>query len=529
MSQVKVLDCTLRDGGYCNNWCFGLDNIKSILSGLSEAKLDFAECGYLSKKQPYEQGRSIFGSLDDLRTLLPPKSMKTTYVAMINYGEFSLDDVPVFSDGYVEGLRIAFHKKDMEAAIAFCQSVKKKGYKLFVQPMVSLSYTDDEFLRLIDAVNQIQPFAFYIVDSFGIMKRKDLIRLFYMVEHNLNEGIAIGYHSHNNMQLAYSNAQTLADINTNRTLILDSSVYGMGRGAGNLNTELFVEYINDIHGSHYSVKPLLKIIDTILADFYQQNRWGYSLPNYLSAKHNAHPNYAAFLSEKNTLTYEAIDEIFALMDEEKRNHFDKEYIELLYTKFLESGNTQESNLTELLVQLQGKEILLIAPGRSSLDEQDIIEVFIKQNKPITISINFDYTGYPSDYIFISNLRRYSSLKMNRIGKSIVTSNIPSVDSYAKIRYANLLNNQESVQDNAGLMLVKFLIQAKAKKIYLAGMDGYSVDSSSNYADGNLTMYTKKAHAEAMNVGMSKVLSTFSREIPIEFLTKPKFVFIKQEY
>ena len=312
----------------------------------------------------------------------------------------------------------------------------------------------------------------------------------------------------------------------NRMCIVDSSLCGMGRGAGNLNTELFVEYINDIHGLHYSVKPLLKIIDTILVDFYQQNRWGYSLPNYLSAKHNAHPNYAAFLSEKNTLTYEAIDEIFALMDEEKRNHFDKEYIELLYTKFLESGNTQESNLTELLVQLQGKEILLIAPGRSSLDEQDKIEVFIKQNKPITISINFDYTGYPSDYIFISNLRRYSSLKMNRIGKSIVTSNIPSVDSYAKIRYADFLNNQEAVQDNAGLMLVKFLIHAEVKKIYLAGMDGYSVDSSSNYADGNLTMYTKKAHAEAMNVGMSKVLSTFSQEIPIKFLTKPKFVFIK---
>ena len=83
-----------------------------------------------------------------------------------------------------------------------------------------------------------------------------------------------------------------------------------------------------------------------------------------------------------------------------------------------------------------------------------------------------------------------------------------------------------MQDNAGLMLVKFLIHAEVKKIYLAGMDGYSVDSSSNYADGNLTMYTKKAHAEAMNVGMSKVLSTFSQEIPIKFLTKPKFVFIK---
>ena len=109
--------------------------------------------------------------------------------------------------------------------------------------MVSLSYTDEEFLDLIRRVNELEPYAFYIVDSFGMMKRKDLTRLFYLVEHNLNENIKIGFHSHNNMQLAYSNAQSLVDLHSDRELIIDASVYGMGRGAGNLNTELFVQYM----------------------------------------------------------------------------------------------------------------------------------------------------------------------------------------------------------------------------------------------------------------------------------------------
>ena len=106
----------------------------------------------------------------------------------------------------------------------------------------------------------------------------------------------------------------------------------MGRGAGNLNTELFVEYLNDNMGTSYVLKPLLTIIDEILTLFYQQNYWGYSLPNYLSAKHNAHPNYAAYLDSKKTLTVEAMDELFAMMSDDKRSVYDKEYIEALYVK-----------------------------------------------------------------------------------------------------------------------------------------------------------------------------------------------------
>ena len=100
----------------------------------------------------------------------------------------------------------------------------------------------------------------------------------------------------------------------------------MGRGAGNLNTELFADYLNEYTEEKYIIKPLLQIIDEVLNDFYKRNNWGYSLSKYLSAAHELHPNYASYLEDKNTLTYEAMDEILAAVDEEKKCEFDKKYI-----------------------------------------------------------------------------------------------------------------------------------------------------------------------------------------------------------
>ena len=316
MNKIQVLDCTLRDGGYCNNCRFGFDNEKKIIHGLIEANIDIIECGFLVNTVEYDKDVTKFTSLNEVAKVIPQNKEGKTFVMLTDYGKYCPEDLPEYDGTSVDGLRVAFHKKDCVVALEECKAIKNKGYKVFVQAMVSLSYTDEEFLDLIRRVNELDPYAFYIVDSFGMMKRKDLIRLFYLVEHNLNENIKIGFHSHNNMQLAYSNAQSLLDLHSDRELIIDASVYGMGRGAGNLNTELFVQYLNDNADGNYDIKPLLSIIDEILNEFYQRNYWGYSLPNYLSATHNAHPNYAGYLDDKKTLTVENMNEIFDMMDED---------------------------------------------------------------------------------------------------------------------------------------------------------------------------------------------------------------------
>ena len=527
MGFLKVLDCTLRDGGYCNEWRFGNRNTKTIAASLVEANVDIVELGFLTNRVSYDPEVTKYTDLAQMAAMIPSDRAGKLFVCMVNYGEFELERLPEYDGSSVDGIRVAFHKKDRYEALRFCEGIKNKGYKVFIQAMVSLNYTDEEFLELIRLSSAFMPYAFYIVDSFGVMKRRDLLRLFYTVEHNLAQGIAIGYHAHNNMQLAYSNAQALVDIRTNRDRIIDSSVFGMGRGAGNLNTELFVAYLNDNLDTDYRIKPLLGIIDRILNRFYQMAPWGYSLPNYLSAKHNAHPNYASWLDGKKTLTVEDMDSIFQMMEPDKLANYDKAYIEELYLRYQATGQVQELHLQELNKRISGSRVLIIAPGRSSVEEFEKIRSMAGEADVVTISINFDYQLLDTEFIFLSNLRRFRELSPEKYGKCIVTSNIPAMGVYLQTSYRELLNNTEAVRDNAGMMLVRLLIQLGAREILVAGMDGYDTDPSRNYADQSMAFYTRKAQMEAMNAGMSAVLSEYSRQIPLHLVTEPKFVRVVQ--
>lgn len=523
MNKVHVLDCTLRDGGYCNDWQFGFDNSKKIVSGLVEANVEIIECGFLTNKITYDSEVTRFTSVDQIAKIIPENRDGKIFVVMMNYGEYNIDDLPPFDGSSIDGIRVAYHKKNREEALDLCEKIREKGYLVFIQAMVSLVYSDEEFLSMIQRVNTLKPYAFYIVDSFGMMKSKDLTRLFYMVEHNLNENIWIGFHSHNNLQLAYSNAQELIKVQTNRNLVIDSSIMGMGRGAGNLNTELFLGYLNENVEKNYDIKPLLSIIDKILSFFYERHYWGYSLPNYISASHNTHPNYAGYLDAKKTLTFEDMNEIFDMMDDDKRVSYDNNYIEELYLKYQEKDRVQEEHLNELKEKLEGKSVLMIAPGKSSVLEREKIKQCAHRNDTISISINYEYDDELTDFLFVSNLRRYRDLPDNKRKKTIATSNIPALDVFLQVRYKDLLNSTENVQDNAGLMLGKLLVKLGVTRLYIAGMDGYSPNPDDNYADQKMNFYTEKELAEKKNVGMTTVLRELSQEIMIEFVTTPKYV------
>ena len=522
MNNIHILDCTLRDGGYCNEWRFGFDNARKITHGLQEAGIEIIECGFITNRVSYDPDITKFNTVEEAAKVIPENREGKIFVAMMNYGEYDIDDLPTYDGKSIDGVRVAFHKKNIHEALILCEQIKSKGYLVFIQAMVSLAYSDEEFLSLIHRVNEFNPYAFYIVDSFGMIKGKDLTRLFYMVEHNLNDEIWIGFHSHNNMQLAYSNAQKLTTVQTSRNLIIDSSIYGMGRGAGNLNTELFLEYLNENAGKNYQLKPILVLIDEILNGFYQRNYWGYSLPNYISAAHNAHPNYAGYLDDKKTLTIEGMNDIFDMMDDEKKVSYDKAYIEELYQRYMATGRVQEEHKAELREKLVGKNILLIAPGKSSVSEAEKIRSFASSDTVI-ISVNYAYESITPDLIFLSNLRRFRELAEDNKQKCIVTSNVASDGVYLQTKYRDLTNSEESVYDNAGLMAIKFLIGYGVKGIYLAGFDGYSHDVRENYGSSEMAFITRNAVLDAMNIGMSKVLKEYSKEVHIEFLTKPKYV------
>lgn len=523
MSKIEILDCTLRDGGYCNQWNFGYENSLKVVSRLVEANIDIIECGFITNRVHYNPDITKFETVNQISSILPADRENKLFVAMMNLGEFDPNTLPEYDGNSVDGIRVAFHKKNAIEAIEVCKIIKNKGYKVFVQGMVSLSYSDEEFLTLINQVNNLEPYAFYIVDSFGEMKKEELIRLFYLVEHNLKMTIKVGFHSHNNLQLAYSNAQCLADVHSNHQMIIDSSIYGMGRGAGNLNTELFVQYLNENNGVRYNLKPLLSVIDEILDFFYQNNRWGYSLPNYLSASHHAHPNYAGYLDDKKTLTVENMATIFDMMDEDKKIVYDKEYIEKLYVHFMETGKTHEEHRAELEKFLYGKRVLLIAAGKSSEEEKNKIIEFSQSEDVVSISVNYEYKHVTPDYIFLSNLRRYRELNSTHLNRCIVTSNIPAEGVYLQTNYCDLVDENETIKDNASMMAIKFLAGFKIKKIYLAGLDGYSHDPLNDFAEKSMSVAMKRAVLDATNESMQNILNRYKNIIEIEFLTKPRHV------
>lgn len=528
MNKIRVLDCTLRDGGYINDWNFGEKNIIRIINHLTEAKLEIIECGFLSNKNPYNRNKSIFDSLNRIAEYIPKDRWKSKYVCMINYGEYDIDDIPEFDGKSIDGIRVVFHKKDVKEAINFCEKLSKKGYMLFIQPMVTINYSDIELLKLVEEVNKIKPYAFYIVDSFGVMKKNDLLRMFYLIDNNLNKNINVGYHSHNNLQLAYSNAQSLVEIDTNRIRIIDSSVFGMGRGAGNLNTELFIQHINEHMDGNYKIYPLLTIIDEVLNNIYSKNYWGYSLPYYLSSTFNCHPNYASYLSEKNTLTVKSINEILDIIENGKKDEFDKNYVEELYLDYQRNYIDDKECVENLKKIFANKNIVVIAPGSSIDKYYEKVRNVVEEKDTIVISVNFVSRKFNCDFVFVSNEKRFNRIVENKkIDKEktnlIVTSNISFTnDNIININYNNLINNISSVRDNATLMLLKLLVNLNIKKILLAGFDGYSYDEVNNYVDEDMILATSRDTMQKLNEGVAIVLTRLCKDIDIEFITPTRY-------
>lgn len=339
MPNIKIFDCTLREGGYVNNWDFKEKNIKFILENLVLAGCDYVECGFL-KKNEYDKDKSLFQNFQQLEDLLPEKSNNTEFCLMINYGEIPIEDVPVCNTKI--NLRIVFKKEKYREAIEYCNQLILKGYNVFINPMNSDSYSNEEFLDLICLVNKINPVGFTIVDTTGAMNKSEVLSLFYIVEKNLNKNIALCFHSHNNLQMSFSNAQALMEQDIKRTIIIDSTVMGIGRGAGNLCTEQLIKYLNDKHDKNYKLKPVLKIVDEQINKIFEVSPWGYSVPYYIAAVNHCHPNYAKYLIDKQTVSVEIIAEILNKVPLENKGSYNESLIEKLYLETIESDDKKTS-------------------------------------------------------------------------------------------------------------------------------------------------------------------------------------------
>lgn len=323
--RTKLLDCTLRDGGYVNNWNFGLDNIKTVITGLQNARIDYIETGFLVDKK-ITKNQSLFNKIDEINTILPQNCDKNRFFAMISYGKFDINRLPEYYDNLISGIRFIFKKQNLKNALKTCREIKSKGYRLFINPTFINQYEKEELIELIRQINQIHPAGFTIVDSTGGLNEKASAEIFCLSDKYLDKDICIGFHSHNNLNLSLENAKVLNSVNTEREIILDCSISGIGRGAGNLSTQEIIQYIN----SNYNIKPVQELADKIILPIRSRNSWGYSIENYYSAKNFCHPYYARYLAKKNSLPADIVNKILENIPDEKKNIYDKDLIENLY-------------------------------------------------------------------------------------------------------------------------------------------------------------------------------------------------------
>ena len=516
MSNIKVLDCTLRDGGYINNWNFGEKNIKKIIKNLILAKLDFVECGFL-KPLTFDKEKTFYTTYNFLENILPENYKNTKFTLMINYGEYPLENLPICNNKNI-ALRIVFKKSEKENAILYCKELINKNYNVFVNPMHTNTYSSTELLELIEMVNKINPKGFTIVDTTGAMKEKDILTTFYLVDANLNKNIALCFHSHNNLQLSFSNAQCLMKVCKDRELIIDSTVFGMGRGAGNLCTELLTQYINDNYNGNYDIIPILKIVDEQINPIFAKTPWGYSVPYYLAATNHCHPNYAKYLVDKQTVPVEFINKLLKSIPDNKKSTFDVNLIKQLYLdKF--SNIIDDSKTVEYLKNLLiNRKILILAPGKSLKEEKTKIEDFINREKPFIISLNSIPEQYKENLVFVTNMKRFTSL--NDYSRPLVaSSNIEDIPEQALIlNYSSYLNDSKMF-DNVALMLLKLFIKIDIKSVSIAGLDGFSPVAVENYVSDDLINNAKVSEFDERNEIMSEELAKLSEKININFITK----------
>ena len=337
MTKVRLLDCTLRDGGYANDWKFGASNIVAVIDGLLDAGVDIVECGYLTAKYPSGPDCSRYNDFDAFRRILSEKarSQLSRLAIMINFGETPISGLPQAGVNSPI-IRLAFHKRDMHMAIDYLKGLGDLGYRVFAQPMSSQVYSPDEFVSLVNAVSREALSGFYIVDSFGVLEGEEFCRYLSIADALLPQSILLGYHGHNNLQQAAANAKYLAEAHFVHDKIIDSSVFGIGRGAGNLNSELFAMYLNERHGKSLNVEKFLEIYDKALKPIYAKSPWGYSFPYYLSAMHRCHPNYAAFFAASGTLGVSEMHELLASVPELDRTAYTDKKANYIYETFMQT-------------------------------------------------------------------------------------------------------------------------------------------------------------------------------------------------
>lgn len=324
--KIELVDVTLRDGGIVINFDYGLERMQMIKATLEASGVEYIEVGYIDERTGSPEGRTCFDNEVSIEKtfLRSGKKPGVTYFAMIDYGTFDVNKLKPRTATGIDGIRLAFHKENWKDSIEWGKIIISKGYDLYIQPMVSMRYTDEEYRALIKLCNAelSEAKGFYVVDSFGQMDNAAMIHKLEITDQCLNASMKLGFHAHNNRQMAFSNALSFVEYNSRHDLLLDASIMGMGKGAGNLCTELIESTLVN-EGKSYNTNVIYDAISEYFASQQQKTPWGYSLDYYLASLYSCTPSYIKFFTADTRVTTDVLVNLLRNMPDEKRAAYNK--------------------------------------------------------------------------------------------------------------------------------------------------------------------------------------------------------------
>ena len=293
--QIKVCDCTIRDGGLMNNSKFSLEEVKNIYASLSAAGVDIIELGYRNSRSffsPREYGDWRFCDEDMLKKATEGTPKTAKLAVMQDAHKAYAEDVLPKSESAVDMIRIATYVKDIDKAIKLANNATDKGYESTINIMAISHVIErelDEALQQIEEETTIN--ACYIVDSFGALYSEDIDYLVHKFQRYLQTK-EIGIHCHNQMQLGFANTIEAIIKNVN---YLDGTLYGLGRAAGNCPLELLLGFLKN---PKFDIRPVLNIIETTILPMRSTMEWGYTIPYMIAGMLNTHPQDSMDLMEQ---------------------------------------------------------------------------------------------------------------------------------------------------------------------------------------------------------------------------------------
>lgn len=489
MRQIKILDCTLRDGGYYNNWQFSVQKANKYLKKIYSAGIDVVEVGFNFFKHNSNYGHFAFVDNKFIKKKLL-KSKKTKLAIMINAADF--DTIKINYKKYLNKkfkskkplfsiIRVACHYKDLEKTIKYLKYLKSLGYEICLNLMQINNVKKKELINCLNLIEKKKCVdIFYFADSFGNLKPQDIKKICNIISKNWNK--EFGIHSHDNCGLALKNC--IQAYRSGATWI-DGTVQGMGRGAGNVTTENLLSYFSSFK---YKQEPIKSISKSYFLRLKKRYKWGKSNYYKIAAKHNIHPTYIQELQKDNRYTKSEILNSINNLKTINAKSFDPKKIEnMFFENKLFHG---EWNANKWCA---GRAILLLGQGNSLKNKKSLknIKNYILKKKCLVMSVNINnyvpselidiYVSVNENRIIVDNLL-YESLNKpiiipkNKLREFTKISKKLKLLDYgvkyhenkfeAKHRYAIIPHNQSFAY------AIGVLIAGHAKSIMLAGFDGF---------------------------------------------------------